>query len=284
MSTVYLATRGGLPYESRAALKLTKAGMDSDHIFQCFRQERQILAELSHPHIPRLLDDGSTEDGRPYFVMEYVDGSPIDRYCQALSLEARLRLFQALCSAVQYAHRNLVVHRDLKPGNILVTADGVPKLLDFGIAKRLHPGRPEAFDHTAASQRFWTPHYASPEQVQGGSVTTASDVYSLGVLLYELLTGCRPYDFPTCSPTEIERVVCGSHPAPPSAAAEGGGRREWRRRLAGDLDNIVLMALRKEPERRYASVQELAEDLRRYLEGCRSWPGATPCPIARERS
>jgi eukaryotic-like serine/threonine-protein kinase len=275
MSTVYLASRDDLPYECRVALKLVKPGMEAEHTLERFRQERQILAELNHPHVARLLDGGNSEDGRPYFVMEYVEGLPIDDYCEAhaVPLDGRLKLFQAVCSAVQYAHRNLVVHRDLKPSNILVTPEGVPKLLDFGIAKLLHRKPwPDALDRTGAWPSLWTPHYASPEQVQGRSVTTASDVYSLGVILYKLLSGQRPYSFQVPTPREIERVVCGVDPAPPSAAAASG---RLRRQLAGDLDNIVLMALRKEPARRYASVQDLAEDLRRYLAGL---------PVAARRS
>lgn len=278
MGAVYLAQRADRAYEKRVAIKLIKRGMDTDEVLGRFRHERQILANLDHPNIARLFDGGTTEDGLPYFVMEYIEGQPIDRYCDAskLSISERLKLFRTVCSAVNYAHQNLVVHRDLKPSNILVTADGVPKLLDFGIAKLLHSGTSaQTFTATAVGLRAMTPEYASPEQVRSEPITTASDVYSLGVLLYELLTGCRPYQFKSPTPQEIERVITRDEPEKPSNAASGSGvtndgqstAKKLARQLEGDLDNIVLMAIRKEAQRRYASVEQFSEDIRRHLEG-----------------
>jgi serine/threonine-protein kinase len=263
-SSVYLAARDDGQYHQQIAIKLIRPGAASRHVLQRFRQERQILASLVHPNIARLLDGGTTSAGQPYLIMEYVDGEPLDVHCQQrkLSLTRRLELFIVVCQAVHFAHRSLVVHRDLKPSNILVGADGTPKLLDFGIAKLLDP---EALGicaaRTATVARVMTPYYASPEQVSGKSISTASDIYSLGVLLYQLLTGHRPYDFRSLSLHEIERVVCEAVPLPPSRAL----CRSPRARLPRDVDNIVLMAMRKEPERRYASAQELADDLRRCL-------------------
>jgi serine/threonine-protein kinase len=259
MGAVYLAERVDQAYRKQVVIKLVKRGMDTDEVLRRFRHERQILADLDHPNIARLLDGGTTEDGRPYFVMEYIEGQPIHHYCDAhkLSIVERLNLFRTVCSAVHYAHQNLVVHRDLKPSNILVTADGVPKLLDFGIAKVLQSEGPtETLTATAVELRPMTPEYASPEQVRGEPVTTASDVYSLGVLLYELLTGRRPYQFKSSLPQEIERVITEEEPEKPSDSL-----------LRGDLDTIVLMAMRKEPQRRYASVQQFSEDIRRHLVG-----------------
>ena len=292
MGTVYLASRADEAYVQRVALKLVKRGMDTDEILRRFRAERQLLAALDHPNIARLLDGGATDSGQPYLVMEYIEGEPIDLYCdrRRLGNQERLRLFLVVCDAVLHAHRNLVVHRDLKPGNILVTGEGVPKLLDFGIAKVISAD--EARHATAPQERRLTPEYASPEQVSGGRVTTVSDVYSLGVILYELLTGHQPYHFPTRTPAEIERVVVEGPTPPPSEAvtrvetqpAPGGGPQltitpetvsrardatpeQLRRRLRGDLDTIVLAALRKEPERRYSSVEQLANDVRCHLQG-----------------
>ena len=264
MGTVYLASRADGEYEQEAAVKLIRRGRAGADLLERFRLERQTLARLSHPAIARLLDGGATADGRPYLVMEYVAGEPIDAYCAArrLGLDARLRLFRAVCAAVEHAHRNLVVHRDLKPSNILVTADGAPKLLDFGIAKVLsEEGEPGGAAPTRA--RLMTPEYASPEQVRGESVTTASDVWSLGVLLYELLTGRHPHREAraTRTPYAIERAICEDEPERPSRAAEHGER------ISSDLDAIVLMALRKEKDRRYESVSRLSEDVGRYLEG-----------------
>jgi eukaryotic-like serine/threonine-protein kinase len=261
MGTVYLAERTG-EFRQEVALKLLPRGMDTRKVVSRFRYERQILAGLRHPNIASLLDGGSTEDGRPYFVMEYVEGTPIDTYCRqhGLPVQARLELFRKVCAAVQYAHQNLVVHRDLKPGNILVTAEGTPKLLDFGIAKLLRPDTTLQSALTQPGVRPMTPEYASPEQVRGLAVNTASDVYSLGVVLYELLTGEMPYRFEGRSITEIERVVCEVEPLKPSAVTQSV-------RLAGDLDTILLKALEKDPERRYPSVEPFSEDLRRHLEG-----------------
>ena len=293
MGTVWLAARDDREFERRVAIKILKRGMDTDEIVRRFRLERQILANLEHPHVAELYEGGTTEDHRPYFVMEYVDGLPIDEYCDhhALDLEQRLALFRKVCGAVQFLHRNLVVHRDLKPSNLLVTRAGEPKILDFGIAKLLDPATQRPVTLTDPGWRFMTPECASPEQVRGEPITTATDVYALGVLLYELLTGHRPYQLPKRLDAEIQRIICEVEPEPPSAAvvrsevitrADGTtvvvdpetvgkvrGERpaRLRRRLSGDLDNIVLMALRKEPERRYPSVALLAEDLDRFLDG-----------------
>jgi serine/threonine-protein kinase len=280
MGTVYLATRADEQFTQRVALKIVKRGMDTDEILGRFRRERQTLAALEHPNIARLIDGGATESGQPFLAMEFVEGEPIDLWCDArrLDIDARLELFLVVCEAVGYAHRNLVVHRDLKPGNILVTAEGMPKLLDFGIATVIEAdgGR----QVTAARDRRLTPEYASPEQVLGASVTTTSDVYSLGVILYELLGGGRPYHLATRTPADIQRAVAETLPLPPSEALRGfepgeaqraaaerhSAPAQLARRLRGDLDTIVLAALRKEPERRYASVAELATDIRRHLD------------------
>ena len=218
MGAVYLAVRDDEHFQRQVAIKLIKRGMDTDFILRRFRNERQILANLNHPNIARLYSGGTTEDGLPFFVMEYVDGVPIDEYCVAhkLSVAERLKLFRSVCSAVHYAHQSLVVHRDLKPSNILVTADGTPKLLDFGIAKLLHPDLNERTEMTATEFRVMTPEYASPEQVRGLPVTTATDVYSLGVILYELLTGRRPYGLKSRRPDEMVRLICEQEPAKPS--------------------------------------------------------------------
>ncbi len=270
MGAVFLALRVDDVYRKNVAIKLARAGMDGAFVLERFRAERQILAALEHPHIARLLDGGSTADGRPYFVMEYVEGKPVDVYCDehACSINDRIRLFLDVCSAVQYAHQHLIIHRDLKPGNILVSESGVPKLLDFGISKVLSPEPGTAFGVTGQSIRLMTPDYASPEQIRGEPVTTATDIYSLGVLLYELLTGRRPYRTTTRSLAELERTICEEEPLRPSNAVSRGCQARpdrLRKRLAGDLDNILLMALRKEPARRYASVEQFADDLRRHL-------------------
>ncbi|HEX9918814.1 MAG TPA: serine/threonine-protein kinase, partial [Pyrinomonadaceae bacterium] len=325
MGAVYLAERADDDFRKLVAVKVVKRGMDTDFVLRRFRHERQALAALDHPHIARLLDAGATDDGLPYIIMEYVEGQDIDRYCDEhrLSINARLRLFLAVCAGVSHAHQSLIIHRDIKPSNILVTGEGTPKLLDFGIAKILNPTLADApLEHTATALRMLTPDYASPEQVRGERVTTASDVYSLGVLLYLLLTGRRPYHFRTHQLEEIARVVCEQNPLRPSAAIdsavsatgnnfetaratrEGGVDRptdsaherqqggdeapgmtggtpsldelaharssapdRLRRSLADDLDNIVLKALRKEPSRRYASVEQFAEDIERHLGG-----------------
>src|SRR6185503_8432895 len=242
---------------------------------QRFRQERQILARLQHPNIATVLDGGSAEDGQPYLVMEYVEGQPITEFCAAAGMGTRQRLvlFRTVCGAVQYAHQNLVVHRDIKPANVLVDGHGVPKLLDFGIAKLLASGVDPDLAPTATVLPMMTPEYASPEQVKGQPVTTASDVYSLGVLLYELLAGQRPYEVQTDSLEAIVHAVCVTEPKAPSEAvaerpgtAQPPGARPPASELRGDLDTIVLKALRKEPERRYRTAHELSEDLRRHLE------------------
>lgn len=283
-STVFLAERADGTFDRRVAVKLLHPGLDASRLARQFAQEQQVLAALNHPHIARLYDGGVTEGGSSYLVMELVEGRPIDRYCdeERLTVEERLDLFAEVCEAVQYAHRNLVVHRDLKPSNILVTADGQVKLLDFGIAKLLREERAAAPAHTRTEERWMTPEYAAPEQVRGEPISTMTDVYALGVLLYTLLTGKRPLCFGGRSAVEVERVVCEETPPAPSQALGEGcdeadvaalcdARRtdpvRLRRRLRGDLDTIVLKALRKEPERRYASVETLAEDLRRHLGG-----------------
>ena len=252
-------------FEKQVAIKLLKRGTDTDEIVRRFSAERQILAQLEHPCIARLLDAGTTEDGLPYFVMEYVAGVPITQFVQEnhLSIRQRLELFLKVCAAVERAHRDHIVHRDIKPGNILVTSDGEPKLLDFGIAKLLEPGE-NTVEATATNQQRLTPTCASPEQARGERVTTASDIYALGALLYEMLTQRSPHQFSTTrpSPEELARVVCEQEPITPSAAVAD---REIQRQLQGDLDNIVFYAMRKEPQRRYPSVSGFAEDIRRYL-------------------
>jgi serine/threonine protein kinase/tetratricopeptide (TPR) repeat protein len=292
MGTVYLATRADQAYEKKVAIKVTRGTLGSPDALERFRGERQILAHLEHQNIARLLDGGTTADGLPYLVMEYIEGKPLHAYCddERLSTAARLRLFLQVCSAVEYAHHNLVVHRDLKPGNILVTADGVPRLLDFGIAKLIDPEA--GAEATRATALALTPWYASPEQVKGEPISTATDVYSLGVVLYELLTGHGPYRLGTLTPLEVMKAVVEQEAEPPSSAIDRtvrltspDGSREarltpfsvsrtregtperLRHRLRGDLDAILMMALRKEPDRRYPSVAAFAEDLRAYLTG-----------------
>jgi eukaryotic-like serine/threonine-protein kinase len=277
MGTVYLAHRADGQFDQRVAIKVLRRGNSAD-LLQRFLAERQILASLTHPHIARLLDGGVDDEGDPYLVMEYVDGESIIGYCdrRGLKLEQRLGLFRSVLHAVQHAHQRLVIHRDLKPANILVTEAGEVKLLDFGIAKLLTAeGAPHAPPLTRVGLWLMTPEYASPEQAQGGPVTTASDVYQLGLLLYELLTGRRPYRPAGCSPAEAERLICLEEPPPPSAVLQSApvarARRttpeRLRRQLRGDLDSIVMQALRKRPERRYASVEALAEDIQRYQVG-----------------
>lgn len=258
MGTVYRATRADADYHQDVAIKLLHRDLDRGSTLQRFRVERQILASLDHPNIARLLDGGATPDGRPYFVLEYIDGETLSAYVEANqpSLRDRLELFRLICAAVQSAHQKLVVHRDLKPANILVTADGVPKLLDFGIAKLLDPDA--SGDRTATGMQLMTPAYASPEQVRGEIISTASDIYSLGVVLFELLTGAKPLKLPTGDPLAVARIVCTEMPTKPSTLKPA---------LAGDLDNIILKALAKEPERRFVSAAELSEDIRRYLNG-----------------
>ncbi len=291
MGVVYLARRIDEQFRQRVAVKLLKPGEDSDEMVRRFRAERQILAALSHPNIAQLHDGGASPGGLPYLVMEYIDGLPIDEYCDAhaLTTRQRLELFCDVCSAVHFAHQNLVVHRDLKPSNILVTSNGTPKLLDFGIAKLLNADL--ASDRTTTALRRMTPEYASPEQVTGAPVSTASDIYSLGVLLYKLLTGRLPHRVKLGSPAELVKAICDDEPErlsvviglrtevlepsgtsgllPPERVGKsrGGEPGKLRRRLAGDVDNIALMALRKEPQRRYASAQQLAQDIRDHLAG-----------------
>ena len=267
MGAVYLASRMDADFEQEVAIKLIRRGMDTDDILRRFKNERQVLADLTHPGIARLFDGGATEDGRPYLVMEVVDGLPIDRYCDEhrLGVVERLRLFIAVCEAVHHAHERRVVHRDLKPSNILVTTEGTPKLLDFGIAKLLDAtGSTRTVDVTATELRLMTPEYASPEQIRGGKISVRSDVYGLGAILYELLTGHRPYRVTTGLRADVERAICEEDPARPSRRVES---RRVRAKLAGDLDTIVMKALRKEPERRYASARELADDIERSLAG-----------------
>jgi eukaryotic-like serine/threonine-protein kinase len=273
MGAVYLAERADGAFQKQVAIKVLKRGTDTDEILRRFEAERQILARLDHPNITRLIDAGTTEDGLPYVVMDYVIGKPITQYAgeKQLSVTDRLKLFRAVCSAVSYAHQNLVVHRDLKPSNILVTESGEVRLLDFGIAKLLSDAEAGGVDMTITVLRVMTPEYASPEQIKGEPITTLSDVYSLGVCLYELLTGARPYKLTRKTSEELSKAICEQEPERPSTAvAKGDGSSKLHapssKLLRGDLDNIVLMALRKEPARRYASVEQFSEDIRRHLE------------------
>jgi len=285
MGTVYLAARDDDTFQKLVAIKMVRGALGAGDFLERFRKERQILATLDHPNVTRLLDGGTTSDGWPYLVMEYIEGEPIDRYCDGreLNITQRLEIFQGVCAAVRYAHQNLIVHRDIKPSNVLVTRDGVPRLLDFGIAKLLNP---DGSSEEQTTVKPLTPEYASPEQVHGEPITTATDVYSLGVLLYRLLTGRRPYRQAMSTPGEVESAICHEEPEKPSVAviretASGEGEEaitsrsvsliregtpeNLRRRLRGDLDNIALMALRKDPRRRYASAEQLSEDIRRHL-------------------
>jgi serine/threonine protein kinase/tetratricopeptide (TPR) repeat protein len=285
MGTVYLAAHGEESFNKKVAIKLIKRGMDTTAVLKRFIMERKILAQLENPNIASLLDGGSTTDGLPYLVMEYIEGEPITKFCDShqYDIEERLELFRKVCSAVSYAHQNLIVHRDLKPSNILVSKDGTPKLLDFGIAKLLHPDwSAETDEATATMFRLMTPEYASPEQIRGLPITTASDVYSLGVVLYELLSGQRPYKIERPPPPEIAKTA---EPVRPSSVVSSrssfvnktkeqqppqtnpGSQIVNAKLLRGDLDNIILKALRKEPERRYLTVQEFSEDIRRHLAG-----------------
>jgi eukaryotic-like serine/threonine-protein kinase len=285
MGEVYLAERADAEFEQQVAIKVVHGGGVAVGMLSRLKLERQILAQLDHPNIAHLLDGGSLPDGSAYIVMEYVDGIAIDAFCDSNSLDIaeRLKLFQTVCTAVQYAHQNLIVHRDLKPSNILVTAAGVPKLLDFGIAKLLDDRQAarQKLEMTHADIRIMTPDHASPEQVRGQAITTSSDVYVLGVLLYKLLCGSGPFFISSTRLSEIERAICERDPPAPSLAVMTGGSPEsqiiaegrntspkrLRRTLSGDLDNIVLMAMRKEPERRYASSQQMSSDIQRYLDG-----------------
>jgi len=285
MGAVYLVERATEEFEQRAALKLVNPALLSAEARTRFHSERQILARLNHPQIARLLDGGSTTDGLPYLVMEFIDGRSVDVHCNEAGLDTsqRLELFLKICDAVEYAHRNLVVHRDLKPSNILVDDDGLPKLLDFGIAKLLGNEQvPGPLGVTRESQPL-TPSHASPEQITGGTITTATDVYALGVLLYQLLTGRSPYEADATRADELARAICETDPERPSAAVTRGVSarlaaeeargnetltpERLKRELTGDLDSIVLKAMRKEPQARYGSVEQLAQDVRAYLDG-----------------
>jgi serine/threonine protein kinase len=264
MGAVYLATRDDDQFRKDVAIKTLKFELNDGPAVARFRHERQILAHLEHPNIARLLDGGTTEHGTPFIVLEYVHGVQIVEWCERreLSIRQRLTLFRDVCDAVQYAHQHLIVHRDIKPTNILVTGDGVPKLLDFGIAKLLDSTALPGFDDprvAATSALLMTPDYVSPEQVRGEAVSTATDVYSLGAVLYELLTGVRPHRLQNYDAAEIARAVCETDVTPPSALTD--------RRLGGDLDTIILKALEKDPARRYRSAADLSEDIRRHLEG-----------------
>jgi len=265
MGTVYLAERIGDEFRQRAALKIVRGPADTI-LLRRFQDERRILATLDHPHIARLIDGGASERGLPYVAMEYVDGLPMDVYCEAhrLDIRQRLEVFRLVCLAVHYAHQHLVIHRDLKASNILVTADGTPKLLDFGIAKILEHDSPA--DTTRTLFRIFTPENASPEQIRGEPITTATDVYALGLLLYRLITGRSPYPIDARNHAALSRAVCEDTPVRPSEALADVASPNGLRSDA-DLDRIVLMALRKEPERRYGSAEQFAEDIRRYLEG-----------------
>jgi eukaryotic-like serine/threonine-protein kinase len=282
MAVVYLAERADGSFAQRVALKLIKRGVDTDEVITRFLQERQILASFNHPNVARLVDGGIAPDGRPFFAMEFVDGEPIDQFCDSrgLTVDERLDLCVAVGRAVQYAHRALVVHRDLKPSNILITPDREVKLLDFGIAKLLHSSpEPLVAPRTQAFVRVMTPEYASPEQIKGEAITTASDVYQLGLLMFELLTGHKAQPLTQLGAEEAERVICGQDPPRPSSFARDRAVAivkpswwlpRWRRRargLSSELDDIVLTALRKEPDRRYASVDQLVEDIMRYQRG-----------------
>ena len=266
MGLVFEAVRDDDEYEKRVALKVAPWWRDRPVLKDRFKQERQILAGLEHPRIARLLD-GGTSDGMPYFVMELVEGVPITEYCvvRQLDLPQRIELFRRVCAAVAFAHETLVVHRDLKPGNILVGAGGEPKLLDFGIAKPLDAGVDGGA--TLTTETAWTPDYTSPEQVRARPVTVRTDVYSLGLILYELITGVRAQSSDTSSPLALDRSICEVEPPAPSHQAAVRGDRALAKRLRGDLDTIVQTAIRKEPESRYQSVAAFSEDLGRYLDG-----------------
>jgi eukaryotic-like serine/threonine-protein kinase len=283
MGTVYLAERDDDTYESRVAVKILRRGMDTDDILARFRIERQILARLNHPNITHLLDGGIIADGRPFFVMEYIKGKPITAWCDKnrLSVRERVQLFLQICDALQYAHQNLVIHRDLKPGNILVTDDGQVKLLDFGIAKLLDDDHSDYRTIAGNSSRMLTPEFASPEQIQNIPINTASDIYQLGLVLYKLLAGSLPFSFKECSLQETETIILEEIPRKPSrklsdydthhlkeiSQQRAVNSKQLRSLLKGDLDSIILKALNKEPGRRYSSVGELKEDLKRYLNG-----------------
>jgi serine/threonine protein kinase len=294
MGAVYAAERADGSFYRKVAVKLIKRGMDTDFILRRFRQERQILATLDHPYIARLLDGGTTGDGLPYFVMEFIEGKPLYKYAdeKKLNIKERLKLFQEICQAIDFAHQSQVIHRDIKPPNILITDEGLPKVLDFGIAKVLNEDlNADTIDATATAMRLMTPEYASPEQICGNPVSPASDIYSLGILLYELLTGHRPYRFPSRAPHEIARVICEDEPDRPSTKITrednllptgvseattlgdvcvfrgANDVKELQKELTGDIEKIILKSLRKDPAERYRNAAELAEDINCYLEG-----------------
>jgi serine/threonine protein kinase len=267
MGTVYLAERDDGQFRKQVAVKMVRPGMDTEFILARFRRERQVLARFDHPNIGRLLDGGTSTNGAPYLVMEFIDGDWITRYCESKSLgvEQKLLLFLRVCSAVHYAHLQFVVHRDLKPGNILVDSTGEPKLVDFGICKLLYSdSEGDRGEIVTLGTGPLTPHYACPEQVRGEPVTIASDVYSLGAVFYELMTGLRPQVFPELTPQVVEQVVCEQDVVAPSEAARQNNEK-LAARLRGDLDTIILQAMRKEPARRYETVERFAEDIRRHL-------------------
>lgn len=277
MGTVYLAERVHSDFTQKVAIKVIKRGMDSEAILKRFATERQILSSLKHPNIAQLIDGGISSDGLSYFVMEYVDGKPLHEFCRTknIPLEERLEIFRQICSAVDHAHKNLVIHRDLKPTNILVTEDKIPKLLDFGIAKLL-ASDDSATTATVTMGKMFTPEYASPEQILGQTVSTSTDVYSLGIILYELLTETRPFDVKGKSYDEIVKCICETEPPKPSETRENIHETAQvepktvqipKTKLRGDLDNIILKALRKEPAERYGSVQQFSEDISRFLSG-----------------
>jgi serine/threonine protein kinase/tetratricopeptide (TPR) repeat protein len=295
MGAVYEAYRADGEFRLRVALKVVKRGVDTDFVLRRFRNERQILAAFDHPFITRLIDGGSTPDGRPYFVMEFIDGQTLYRYCDKnrLSIDQRLELFCRICEPVEYAHQKLIIHRDLKPSNIFITNDGTPRLLDFGIAKLLDPDMAsDTLEPTATALRMMTVDYASPEQVRGDRVTYSTDVYSLGVILFELLTGYRPYRLQSRSPHDVARAICDDEPILPSVAASGrenevsvvrvnpsaptltgsldpdlGTPEQLAAQLLGNLDNIILKALSKTPDERYSSVADFRQDIECHLKG-----------------
>ncbi len=266
MGAVYLAERDDDRFNQRVAIKLLKREFNVDRLRRSFKREIAILAKLSHPNIATIYDTGTTDDGIPYIVMEYIEGLPIDRFCddRNLDLIERLKLFNKTCEAVGYAHQHLIVHRDIKPSNILVTADGVPKLLDFGISKPLDTEDSIGFGTTIIGAM--TPEYASPEQIDGGRITTATDIYSLGIVLFKLLTGTYPYDFKKRTSGDILREITAEDPIQPSNTRATDSPID-KSNLKGDIDNIVLMAISKEPENRYSTVKQLSEDIWRYIDG-----------------
>ncbi|HXJ41425.1 MAG TPA: serine/threonine-protein kinase, partial [Bryobacteraceae bacterium] len=285
MGTVHRAVRADGEFHIEVAVKILMRGIHSRLLLDRFRRERQILARLEHPNIARLLDGGTTSAGLPYLVMEFVAGEPLTRYCDSrnLPVRERLALFRKVCDAVSCAHRNLVIHRDLKPDNILVTADGIPKLLDFGIAKILEPTSGSSEELTMTTERMGTPAWCSPEQIRGGHIGVATDVYSLGVVLFRLLTGYRPYRVESITWENATHVICEREAMRATEALSAGPKdldeanrtaqsrgttpEGLRRQLAGDLENILALALRKEPERRYLSVDKFSDELQRHLDG-----------------